>query len=113
MILRLIIGVIVIYLLFRLFRKGFPRMGESRSGGDQTAVAGEELVEDPLCHTYVPIGDACRTQIDGKTVYFCSPKCLEQYKSEKNDSISSICLEEANGDREAIPDDDRFTEAVV
>jgi len=83
MILKLVIGAIVIYLLFRLFRKGFPRMGRKAGPAEiRTAVAGEELVEDPLCHTYVPIGDACRAQIDGKTVYFCSLKCLEQYKNE-------------------------------
>lgn len=83
MILKLVIGVIVIYLLFRLFRKGFPQMGGKAGPAEiRTAAAGEELVEDPFCHTYVPIGDACRMQIDGKTVYFCSPKCLEQYKSE-------------------------------
>jgi len=83
MILKLVIGIIVIYLLFKLFRKGFSQMG-GKAGQDEirTAVAGEDLVEDPLCHTYVPIGDACRTQIDGKTIYFCSLKCLEQYKSE-------------------------------
>jgi len=84
MIFKLVIGVIVIYLLFRFFRKGFPQMGGKAGTAEiRTDVAGEELVEDPLCHTYVPIGDACRTQIDGKTVYFCSPKCLEQYKSER------------------------------
>jgi YHS domain-containing protein len=84
MILKLVIGVIVFYLLFRLFRKGFPRMGGKAGPAEIKTVAGEDLVEDPLCHTYVPIGDACRTQIDGKTVYFCSAKCLEQYKSEIN-----------------------------
>ncbi|OIP90934.1 MAG: hypothetical protein CO013_04875 [Syntrophobacterales bacterium CG_4_8_14_3_um_filter_58_8] len=84
MILKLVIGVIVIYLLLKLFRKGVPRMGGKAGPTEiKTAVAGEDLVEDPVCHTYVPIGDACRTQIDGKTVYFCSPKCLEQYKIEK------------------------------
>jgi YHS domain-containing protein len=83
MILRLVIGFIVIYLLFKLFRKGFPQMGGKAGPAEiRTAVSGEDLVEDPVCHTYVPIGDTCRTQIDGKTVYFCSPKCLEQYKSE-------------------------------
>lgn len=83
MILKLVIGIIVIYLLFKLFRKGFPQMG-GKGGSEEirTAVAGEDLVEDPLCHTYVPIGDACRAQIDGKTLYFCSLQCLEQYKSE-------------------------------
>lgn len=83
MILRLVIGAIVIYLLLRLFRKGLSRMdGKVSSAEVKTAVAGEELVEDPFCHTYIPIGDACRTQIDGKTVYFCSLVCLEKYRSE-------------------------------
>lgn len=83
MILRLVIGVIVIYLLFKLFRKVFPQVGGKAGPEELRTTAGEDLVEDPVCHTYVPIGDACRTEIDGKTVYFCSPKCLEQYKSEK------------------------------
>jgi YHS domain-containing protein len=82
MILKLVIGVIAFYLLFRLFRKGFPRMGGKAGTAEIRTAAGEDLVEDPICHTYVPIGDACRAQIDGKMVYFCSPKCLEQYKSE-------------------------------
>ena len=82
MILRLVLGVIVFYLLFSLFRKGFPRMGGKAGPAEIKTAAGEDLVEDPLCQAYVPIGDACRTEIDGKTVYFCSPKCLEQYKNE-------------------------------
>ena len=83
MILRLVIGVIVIYLLIKLFQKGFPQLGRKAGPAEiRTAASGEDLVEDPICHTYVPIGNACRTQIDGKTVYFCSPKCLEQYKSD-------------------------------
>lgn len=82
MILKLVIGVIVFYLLFKLIQKGFPQTaGKSGPAGIRPA-AGEDLVEDPFCHTYVPIGNACRTEIDGKAVYFCSPKCLERYKSE-------------------------------
>ena len=84
MILRLVIGIIVIYLLYKLFRKGFPQMGGKAGPTEiRTPVAGEDLVEDPLCHTYVPVGDSCQTEIDGKTVYFCSQKCLEQYKWER------------------------------
>ena len=83
MILRWVIGIIVIYLLYKLIRKSFPAVGgKPGSARIQTPAVSEELVEDPLCHTYVPIGDACLTQIDGKTVYFCSLKCLEQYKSD-------------------------------
>jgi YHS domain-containing protein len=82
MILRLLIGAIVIYLMLRFVRKNFPQMrGKTGPAEIKTAVAGEELVEDPICHTYIPIGNACKMQIDGKTIYFCSVKCLEQYKT--------------------------------
>jgi YHS domain-containing protein len=81
MILRWIIGIIVIYLLYRLIRKSFPAVGgKPGSARIQTPAAGEELVEDPQCHAYVPLSQALRTEIDGKTVYFCSQKCLEQYR---------------------------------
>lgn len=80
MIFRLAIGIIVIYLLYKLIRMGFPDI-RRKSGSErvQTPVAGEELVEDPLCHTYVPLSQAFRLESDGKTIYFCSKKCLEQY----------------------------------
>ena len=81
MILRLVIGIIVIYLLYRLFRTGFPKVGGKRAAANiKNATVGEELVEDPECHTYVPVSQAIRTEIDGKRVYFCSQKCLERYR---------------------------------
>ena len=56
MILRLVIGIIVIYLLYKLIRKGFPAVGgKPGSAKIQNPAAGEELVEDPQCHTYVPV----------------------------------------------------------
>jgi YHS domain-containing protein len=81
MILKLVIGIIVIYLLAKLIRKGFPAVGgKPRPAKIKTPDVGEELVEDPQCHAYVPVSQALRTEIDGKMVYFCSRKCLEQYQ---------------------------------
>jgi YHS domain-containing protein len=81
MILKLVIGIIVIYLLAKLIRKSFPAVGGKHGPAKiQTPDAGEELVEDPQCHTYIPLSQAVRTEIDGKTVCFCSRKCLEQYR---------------------------------
>ena len=49
MILKLVIGIIVIYLLYRMIRKGFPAVGGKPGPAKiQTPAAGEELVEDPL-----------------------------------------------------------------
>ena len=81
MILRLVIGIVVIYLLFRLIRRGFPKVGGKPAPANiKSPGAGEELVEDPECHAYVPVSQALTREIDGKRVYFCSQKCLEQYR---------------------------------
>jgi YHS domain-containing protein len=76
--LRLLIGFIAVYLLYRLIAGKKPRQGPSKT----ELRAGEELVQDPICHAYVPISHAHRLSIDGKVCYFCGTACLEQYKKE-------------------------------
>ena len=44
-----------------------------------TAVKSEDLVEDPYCHTYVPLSQAYKASIGGHTIYFCSQNCSEKY----------------------------------
>jgi YHS domain-containing protein len=44
-----------------------------------TAIKSEDLVEDPYCHTYVPVSQAYKASIEGQTIYFCSQKCFEKY----------------------------------
>lgn len=41
---------------------------------------GETMVEDPQCGTYLPLSDAVKATINGKQQYFCSKKCLKEYK---------------------------------
>jgi len=41
---------------------------------------GEPMVEDPQCGTYLPISDALPATIAGKQLYFCSKKCLKEYR---------------------------------
>jgi len=45
-----------------------------------SASADKELVQDPHCQTYIPKETALRATIDGKVYYFCSQKCLEEFK---------------------------------
>jgi len=80
MIIKLIIGIIFIYLLYKLAKGWKTVTGPSKKN---LPAVGEDLVEDPLCHTYVPISHACRVCIEGKTLYFCSRKCLETYIEEQ------------------------------
>lgn len=80
MIIKLIIGIIIIYLLYKLVSGWKAVTGPAKKN---LPAAGEDLVEDPLCHTYVPVSHACRASIEGKTLYFCSRKCLETYTEEQ------------------------------
>jgi YHS domain-containing protein len=40
------------------------------------------LVEDPVCHTLIPQHQAIRLRQDGKTYYFCSDSCCDQFTGE-------------------------------
>lgn len=81
MMLRLIIGIVVLYVLYKVIKGWKAVQGPSRKN---IPVAGEDLVEDPLCHAYVPISDACRISVNGKNLYFCSQKCLDEYRGQRN-----------------------------
>jgi len=68
----------VIYKIIKIIRQEKPFAVKSNHY-KTTAAAGEELVEDPYCHTYIPISQACRKEIAGKEHYFCSKECSEKY----------------------------------
>jgi len=76
MIIKLVIGIIFIYLLYKVLSGWKAVTGPSKKN---LPAAGEDLVEDPICHTFVPISNACRASIEGKTLYLCCKKCLETY----------------------------------
>jgi len=80
MILRLVIGIVVIYLLYKLVKGLLTYQASPKTN---LPTRGEDLVEDPLCHTYVPVSNALKAEFAGKTHYFCSRKCLEQYKTQR------------------------------
>ena len=82
---RLAILCFIIYLVYRLAKwiimaPGIK--GRDVSGHQVAAAPGEDLVEDPHCHIYVPMSQAHKETIDGQDLYFCSETCLEKYTSE-------------------------------
>jgi len=76
----IIIGIVLIlaYLLLKKFLFPPGRIGERRR--DDKKLKGEELVEDPHCHTYVPVSEAYRVSADGKTLYCCSKECYKKFR---------------------------------
>jgi len=60
MIIRLILFLLLIYLLYKIFsfiRQSRPLENKYDKYKTESS-KGEELVEDPVCHTYVPISQA-------------------------------------------------------
>ncbi len=74
---RFLIVAIIIYIIFLLFKKSPVGSGETQRR--RSGPPGEDLVEDPHCHVYIPISDAYRRSYEGKELYFCSKDCFEQY----------------------------------
>lgn len=78
----LILGVLF-YLLFKLL---FGQKRGKKGPVDEevsTSTLQDTLVEDPVCHTYVPKSQASSIKQDGQTYYFCSDECQHKFLSRK------------------------------
>jgi len=78
---RLIILALLAYLLYRLIFAP-PKAAEHDKAADRSH---DVLVEDPVCHTYVPEGQAVTLQHQGASLHFCSKKCRDEFlRAQKN-----------------------------
>jgi YHS domain-containing protein len=89
MIIRFLIFAVLFYLFYKIIktlrRKKSPI--ENNYKFKPVAKNDEDLVEDPLCHTYIPVSQAYKKEIAGQNHYFCSKECSEEYilkKSKEN-----------------------------
>ena len=83
---RFFIFIILIYLLYKIINE-VKQLKQEKNENYQyksTNVGGEDLMEDPVCHTYVPLSQAYKKEISGKDYYFCSKQCSDKYTLEKN-----------------------------
>jgi uncharacterized protein len=85
---RLLVLLVVIYLLYKIGRRFFLSAGKTANPlpNKPAPDSPEDLVEDPWCHTFLPISQAHKASIHGQSVYFCSSACCEKYRSKGNDS---------------------------
>jgi YHS domain-containing protein len=80
-ILRLILvaGVLVLgYFLLRSAIKEFRGL----KGPFQPPAGRGDMVQDPVCKTYVPRGSAVSADIGGQTHFFCSRDCADTFQSQ-------------------------------
>ncbi|MFH2108085.1 MAG: transcriptional regulator [Chrysiogenia bacterium] len=69
----------IIYLLVKWLFKS-PRPAPRPRNFDRQSQAIEEMVQDPVCGTYVPAGQALPLIREKETIYFCSDECREKFK---------------------------------
>ena len=86
MLIRFIIFLIILYVVYRVVKYiRATKTDKVNNYQSKTAPAvREDLVEDPFCHTYIPVSQAYKKEIAGIDQYFCSKECCESYLSGKN-----------------------------
>lgn len=79
--LRWIIILIVFFLAYRFFRRFFARKATAaKKTPDQIQ---DEMVQDPVCGTYVPKRMALMVNRPGEEqTFFCSPACRDRFLAE-------------------------------
>lgn len=83
-IIRILQFLLLFWLFYALARalSGAFRQRPVRPAPEKTA-AGEEMVQDPQCGTYVPRSLALEQVVDGQTCYFCSEECRDAYRTSR------------------------------
>jgi YHS domain-containing protein len=75
----LILLIIVVYTVSKwIWRSGSPRKKRPPAAPARQSV--EEMKQDPVCGTYVPVSLAVTTLHQGKTVFFCSAACRDEFE---------------------------------
>jgi len=76
---RLILLAGIIYILFKWLRKSGPSAPKPRPF-DKSGGRIEEMMQDPVCGTYVPASQAVTLTREKETFYFCSVECRDKFK---------------------------------
>jgi uncharacterized protein len=77
---RFFIFAFLAYLLYRVI-KGVLSSGQRPLRRDDRGTI-DEMVQDPLCKTYIPLRNALRRTIAGKEYFFCSNECADKFEKE-------------------------------
>lgn len=75
--LLLIAGLLIV--LYVLARRAIREFWGSKDRGGEV-LHKNEMVQDPVCRTYVPRGTAVSARIGGQTYFFCSQDCAHTFR---------------------------------
>jgi|UniRef100_A0A7C3ZCS3 YHS domain-containing protein len=81
MLFRLILGLILGYVAYRVVRRikeAFNLSGQSPQA--PKVPQPDVLVQDPVCQTFIPRQEALKFTKDGQDYFFCSEGCLKRFQ---------------------------------
>ncbi len=77
-----IIILLIIFFVVRYIRKRYVMGSRHDTVGARGRVrekAGEEMVFDPVCNSYISLSSAVIARTEGGVEYFCSNECREKF----------------------------------
>ena len=77
---RLILLAGIIYFLFKWLRRSSSPVPKARPDEPPAGQTVEEMVQDPVCGTWVPASQAVSLPAGKETRYFCSEECREKFQ---------------------------------
>jgi len=80
MITRLLLFIAALWILHQIIKqvRALLFRSEERKETDRLILGGE-MVQDPVCHVYVPKTTAIPQRVDRRIYYFCSRECVEKF----------------------------------
>jgi len=81
---KLFIYALFLYVVYRLLtgsrkKKTVEPTGERQATGTSELAVHDQLVQDPVCHIYIPKRQALVLQESDTSVFFCSEQCRKMY----------------------------------
>lgn len=83
--LRVVILLLLLYILYRLLTTERRRPTKAAPPAASPPALHDVLVEDPVCHTYIPKGQAVVLREGEVSRYFCSEHCRAAFRAHQGE----------------------------
>ncbi len=87
---KFLVYILAGYLVYMILKGRFSQKRSVRGRGTQAQKPAppvrdeEEMVQDPVCESYVPMSEALKVRSRHGVVYFCGPECKEKFFADKD-----------------------------
>ena len=88
MILKFALLAVIVYILYRFFINDKRKLQEKEQKEKEERIKSQEMVQDPVCGTYVDKNTAITVRNGDAVHYFCSYECRQKYIESVKDQKS-------------------------